>query len=59
MANARSEMVRMKAADSLLNHLKKPDVANTFVNVDMRNYDRMQELRSSLLALAQEQKKPD
>jgi len=56
MVNARSEMVRMKAADSLLTHLKKPDAAQTFINMDMRDSSGLSELRSSLVALAQQQK---
>jgi len=56
MLSAKSEMVRMKAADSLLNHLKKPDAAQTFINMDMRDSTGLSELRSSLVALAQQQK---
>lgn len=57
MMTARSEMVRCKAADSLLTHLKKPDaVQGPLINIDMRETSGLDELKKALVDLAQGQK---
>lgn len=56
MLNAKSEMVRMQAANSLLQHLKRPEAAATAqVNIDLRQTSGMDELKATLRELAQQQ----
>lgn len=55
MLEARSEMVRMSAANSLLTHLAKPKEAGPLVNLDMRETAGVNELRKMLSELAQKQ----
>lgn len=56
MREAKSERVRAMAADSILNHLKRPDaIANAVINVDVKS-SGLEELKESLLKLAKEQK---
>lgn len=57
MREAKSERVRAMAADSILNHLKRPDaIANAVVNIDVKS-SGLEELKDSLLKLAEDQKK--
>ena len=57
MRTARSEKVQAMAADSLLRHLTKPEVAETpLINIDMRQGSGLDELRSAITSLAQKQK---
>lgn len=55
MKNAQSEMVRTTAANSILTHLAKPKEAAALVNIDMRESSGMNELKDTLLKLAQQQ----
>ena len=56
MNTAKSERIQCMAADSLLNHLKKPEKAEAAVNIDMRETQGISELKNALLALAKNQK---
>ena len=55
MREAKSDMVRMKAAECLINSLKPPEAAKVEIDVNYSN-DIMEELRSTTRALAQQQK---
>jgi hypothetical protein len=55
MVNAQSEKVRCEAANSLLTHLAKPREAAALVNIDLRESSGMNELRATLVAMAQQQ----
>lgn len=55
MTTANSEMVRMQAANSILQHLAKPKEAGPLVNIDMRESSGMNELKDALQRLAQQQ----
>lgn len=56
MTEAKSERVQAMAADSILNHLKKPDVEAPLINIDMRKGSGLDELKEALSTLAQKQK---
>lgn len=56
MTTARSEMVRVQAANAILTHLKKPEAAGPLINIDMRENSGVNELRDMLGKLAQQQK---
>lgn len=45
MRDAKSDMVRMSAADSLMKHLKQPDTAKIELDIKVADSDAMQELR--------------
>jgi hypothetical protein len=55
MKNAKREDVRMKAADSILNHLKRPDAAKVLVNVDLSDTKEVNDLREMMRKMAQDQ----
>lgn len=55
MRDAKSEKVRAMAADSLLNHLKRPDAIGPMINIDMRS-SGIDDLKDQLVKLAQQQK---
>lgn len=55
MVNARSERVRAMAADSILNHLKKPDAVAPLVNIDMRKDSGLEDMKKALVDLAKKQ----
>jgi len=55
MTNAKSEMVRATAANSILTHLAKPKEAGPLVNIDMTESSGVNELRDMLTKLAQQQ----
>lgn len=56
MNTAKSERIRCMAADSLLNHLKKPEKTEAAVNIDMRETKGISELKEALITLAKNQK---
>lgn len=56
MRNAKSEMVRQKAAESLITNLKAPEVAKVEIGVSYSN-NVVDDLRATTLALAKEQSK--
>lgn len=55
MASAKSEMVRCKAADSLLTHLQKPEAITPLVQVEVKD-SGLNELKNTLIQLAQQQR---
>lgn len=57
MLNANSEMVRMQAANSILQHLKKPDAVGPLINIDQRDMSGISELTGALNKLAESQLK--
>ena len=57
MLNARSEKVRTDAANSLLGHLKMPEVAKVELDVNVKEDDAISELRRSTLELVAQQRK--
>lgn len=52
MMSAKSERVRAMAADSILNHLAKPDAAGPLINIDMRENSGLNELKDALVDMA-------
>tara|TARA_B110000495_G_C22841328_1_gene490669 strand:+ start:57 stop:815 length:759 start_codon:yes stop_codon:yes gene_type:complete len=54
MQNAKSEMVRQKAAESLITNLKAPDIAKVEIDVNYSN-DVIDDLRATTKALAKQQ----
>jgi hypothetical protein len=56
MLHAKSETVRQKAADSLMVHLKAPEVAKMELSVKSTEDDSIKALRETTLALARQQK---
>lgn len=56
MLNAQSEKVRMEAADSLLTHLKRPEVKGLEVKISTEDNSGMNELKNTLSELAKRQK---
>jgi len=57
MANAHSEKVRTDAANSLLNHLKRPEVQKVEIDVGMKEDKTIKELRDSTMELVAQQRK--
>jgi hypothetical protein len=57
MMNAKSEMVRMQAANSLLTQLKPPEVKKIELDIGMKEDSTIQTLRESTLELVEQQKK--
>lgn len=56
MENAKSEMVRQKAAASLLEHLKKPEIKNLEINVPLNDEDSgLKDLKEAITKLAEKQ----
>ena len=56
MANGKSEMVRMKAADSILNHLKRPEATKVELNVGIQESSEVDELKQIMRDLAANQR---
>ncbi|QEP29885.1 hypothetical protein HYP99_gp087 [Sinorhizobium phage ort11] len=56
MVNAISEKVRCDAANSILTHLKRPEVNGLQLNVNLQDNSGMNELKNTLAELAQQQK---
>jgi hypothetical protein len=52
MMNAKSEMVRMQAANSLLAHIKKPETQKVELSMDLKDTSGMQDLRDKLSEMA-------
>lgn len=57
MVTAKSEKVRSDAANSLLNHLKQPEVAKMQLDVNIAHDNVIEDLRDSVSKLAQQQLK--
>lgn len=56
MATAESERVQCMAAESILNHLKKPEQINQpLVNIDLRDTSGIEELKATMATMAQRQ----
>ena len=55
MATARSEKVRSDAANSLLTHLKRPEVSKIEMDIGVKESEGMVELRQMLTSLAKQQ----
>lgn len=56
MTNGKSEMVRMKAADSILNHLKRPEATKVELNVGIQESSEVDELKQIMRDLAANQR---
>jgi hypothetical protein len=56
MMNGRSEKVRCDAANSLLTHLKMPEVAKVELDVTMKEDDSISELRRTTMDLVKQQR---
>lgn len=57
MVNAKSEKVRSDAANSILTHLKRPEVAKVELDIALKESDTVGALRDATQALVDEQKK--
>lgn len=57
MLNAQSEKVRSDAANSLLIHLKPPEVKKVELDIGMKNNDDIEELRTITAELASQQRR--
>lgn len=57
MVNAQSEKVRSDAANSLLNHLKPPEVQKVELNVGVKEHSSLDALRQTTMELVEQQKK--
>jgi hypothetical protein len=55
MINARSDLVRTQAANSILTHLKKPEKQEIELNVGVREHSGLNDLRNMLTNLAESQ----
>lgn len=55
MMTSNSDKVRSMAADSLLNHLSKPEKAGPLVNIDMSNNTGLDDLKETICKLAEMQ----
>jgi hypothetical protein len=55
MRTAMSEKVRTEAANSLLTHLKKPEVGKFQIDLEVKDSSGMTELKNTLRALAEQQ----
>lgn len=56
MMTAKSEMVRMKAADSVLAHTEAPTVNGPMVNINLNKSSALEDLERSIAELARKQK---
>lgn len=56
MRHSESDKVRAMAADSILNHLKRPENIAPTINIDMRENSGLEELKKLLTETAQKQK---
>lgn len=57
MMNAKSEKVRMDAANSLMTHLKKPESKQVELNMDIKESDGLKDLKNTLAQMAELQLK--
>lgn len=55
MQNAKSEMVRMQAANSVLTHLKRPDVAKAEIDITVKEDTSLTAIREASIELARQQ----
>lgn len=53
MMNAKSEKVRMDAANSLMTHLKKPESKQVELNMDIKESDGLKDLKNTLAQMAE------
>lgn len=53
MLNAKSEKVRMDAANSLMTHLKKPESKQVELNMDIKESDGLKDLKNTLAQMAE------
>ena len=56
MINGKSETVRMKAADSILNHLKKPETSKVEISMGIKDTQEVDDLRTAMAELAANQR---
>lgn len=56
MINGKSETVRMKAADSILNHLKRPEAAKVEISMGIKDSQEMDDLKAAMAQLAANQR---
>ena len=56
MLNGKSEMVRMKAADSILNHLKRPEAAKVEISMGIKDSQEVDDLKAAMAQLAANQR---
>jgi hypothetical protein len=56
MQNAKSDMVRHKAADSIMNHLKRPEAQTVELNLGDTETNTINQLQETLTKLASQQK---
>lgn len=56
MMNAKSEMVRQKAADSILNHLKRPEESKVKISVGIEDTSELVDLKKQMAELAEMQR---
>lgn len=56
MINGKSEMVRMKAADSILNHLKRPEASKVEISMGIVDSKEVDDLKQAMLDLTRNQR---
>lgn len=56
MLNGKSETVRMKAADSILNHLKKPEASKVEISMGIKDTQEVDDLKTAMAQLAANQR---
>jgi hypothetical protein len=56
MVNARSDMVKTQAANSLLTHLKKPEKHEVELSIGVKEHSGLGDLKNMMVDLAQRQK---
>lgn len=56
MLNGKSETVRMKAADSILNHLKRPEASKVEISMGVVDSQEVDDLKRAMLELTQNQR---
>ena len=56
MINGKSETVRMKAADSILNHLKRPEAAKVDISIGIKDTQEVDDLKAAMAQLATNQR---
>ena len=55
MQNAQSEKVRTEAANSILTHLKRPEVAKSQIDINLKDSSGMTEMKEAMRKLAMQQ----
>lgn len=56
MTNATSELVRTQAANSILTHLKPPEIKKVELDIGMKQGSTLEDLKATMVALAERQK---